>query len=138
MAVWRDHVTMQQDVLLLFWVIFLYWNQTEIVLFVSSRAFSLSTPTISLSVQQCSEATWKKATNVIYTSCSPDLIFWTCNIIPQKWGHTKVGTTYDVTLTHTKRSKAFLHITTRKFSPPQEKFWFIVQLSTLAKTEIIY
>ena len=28
--VWRDHATMQQDVLLHFWVIFLYWNQTEI------------------------------------------------------------------------------------------------------------
>ena len=28
--VWRDHVTMQQDVLLHFWVIFLYWNQAEI------------------------------------------------------------------------------------------------------------
>ena len=28
--VWRDHTTMQQDVLLHFWVIFLYWNQVEI------------------------------------------------------------------------------------------------------------
>jgi hypothetical protein len=28
--VWRDHATMQQDVLLHFWVIFLYWNQAEI------------------------------------------------------------------------------------------------------------
>ena len=28
--VWRDHATMQQDVLLHFWVIFLYWNPTEI------------------------------------------------------------------------------------------------------------
>ena len=28
--VWRDHATMQQDVLFDFWVIFLYWNQTEI------------------------------------------------------------------------------------------------------------
>ena len=28
--VWRDHVTMQQDVLLHFWVIFLHWNQVEI------------------------------------------------------------------------------------------------------------
>ena len=45
--VWRDHATMQQDVLLHFWVIFLYWNQTEIwknVLLSSSRAFSLPTP----------------------------------------------------------------------------------------------
>ena len=75
--VWRDHATMQQDVLLHFWVIFLHWNQAEIwkkifccpalelfhclplwktVLFVSSRAFSLSTPV------ENSEATWKKAT----------------------------------------------------------------------------
>ena len=72
--VWRDHATMQQDVLLHFWVIFLYWNQVEIwkkysvvqlfhclplwktMLFVSSRAFSLSTPV------ENSEATWKKAT----------------------------------------------------------------------------
>ena len=28
--VWRDHATMQQDVLLHFWVIFLYQNQAEI------------------------------------------------------------------------------------------------------------
>jgi len=28
--VWRDHATMQQDVLLHFWVIFLHWNQAEI------------------------------------------------------------------------------------------------------------
>ena len=28
--VWRDHATMQQDVLLHFWVIFQYWNQAEI------------------------------------------------------------------------------------------------------------
>ena len=28
--VWRDHATMQQDVLLHFWVIFLYGNQAEI------------------------------------------------------------------------------------------------------------
>ena len=28
--VWRDHATMQQDVLLHFWAIFLYWNQAEI------------------------------------------------------------------------------------------------------------
>ena len=28
--VWHDHAIMQQDVLLHFWVIFLYWNQTEI------------------------------------------------------------------------------------------------------------
>ena len=28
--VWRDHATIQQDVLLHFWVIFLYWNQDEI------------------------------------------------------------------------------------------------------------
>ena len=45
--VWCDHATMQQDVLLHFWVIFLYWNQTEIwkiILLSSSRAFSLSTP----------------------------------------------------------------------------------------------
>ena len=27
--VWRDHATMQQDVLLHFWVIFLHWNQAE-------------------------------------------------------------------------------------------------------------
>ena len=75
--VWRDHATMQQDVLLHFWVIFLYQNQAEIwkkysvvqqrvlfhclplwktVLFVSSRAFSLFTPV------ENSEATWKKAT----------------------------------------------------------------------------
>ena len=45
--VWRDHATMQQDVLLHFWVIFLHWNQAEIwknILLSSSRAFSLSTP----------------------------------------------------------------------------------------------
>ena len=46
--VWRYHATMQQDVLLHFWVIFLYWNQAEIwkknILLSSSRAFSLSTP----------------------------------------------------------------------------------------------
>ena len=28
--VWRDHATMQQDVLLHFWVIFLYQKQAEI------------------------------------------------------------------------------------------------------------
>ena len=28
--VWRDHATVQQDVLLHFWVIFLHWNQDEI------------------------------------------------------------------------------------------------------------
>ena len=28
--VWRDHATMQQDVLLHFWVIFLHWNQAKI------------------------------------------------------------------------------------------------------------
>ena len=28
--IWCDHATMQQDVLLHFWVIFLYWNQAEI------------------------------------------------------------------------------------------------------------
>ena len=28
--VWRDHATMQQDVLLHFWVIFVHWNQAEI------------------------------------------------------------------------------------------------------------
>ena len=28
--VWGDHATMQQDVLLHFWVIFLYQNQAEI------------------------------------------------------------------------------------------------------------
>ena len=28
--VWRDHATMQQDVLLHFWVIFLHENQAEI------------------------------------------------------------------------------------------------------------
>ena len=81
--VWRDHATMQQDVLLHFWVIFLHWNQAEIwkkiccpalklfhflplwktVLFVSSRAFLLSTPTFLLStLYKISEATWKKAT----------------------------------------------------------------------------
>ena len=77
--VWRDHATMQQDVLLHFYFleIFFYWNQAEIrkkiffypalelfyclplwktVLFVSARAFSLSTPV------ENSEATWKKAT----------------------------------------------------------------------------
>ena len=82
--VWRDHATMQQDVLLHFWVIFLHWNQAEIwkkifccpalelfhclplwktVLFVSSRAFLLSTPTFLFSTPvENSEATWKKAT----------------------------------------------------------------------------
>jgi hypothetical protein len=70
--VWRDHATMQQDVLLHFWVIFLYWNQADIwkkiccpalesfhclplwkiVLFVSSRAFLLSTPTFLLSTKK--------------------------------------------------------------------------------------
>ena len=39
--VWRDHATMQQDVLLHFWVIFLYWNQVEIW---KKYSFSLSTP----------------------------------------------------------------------------------------------
>ena len=29
--VWRDHATMQQDVLLHFWMVFLYWNQSEIL-----------------------------------------------------------------------------------------------------------
>ena len=46
--VWGDHATMQQDVLLHFLVIFLYWNQAEIrkknILLSSFRAFSLSTP----------------------------------------------------------------------------------------------
>ena len=28
--VWHDHATMQQDILLHFWVIFLNWNQAEI------------------------------------------------------------------------------------------------------------
>ena len=77
--VWRDHATMQQDILLHFWVIFLYWNQAEIwkkifccsalelfhclpqwktVLFVSSRAFSLSSPIFLLSTSmENSEAT---------------------------------------------------------------------------------
>ena len=65
--VWRDHATMQQDVLLHFWVIFLHLNQAEIwkknILLSSSRAFSLSTPTFSLSTPvENSEATCKKAT----------------------------------------------------------------------------
>jgi len=37
--VWRDHATMQQDVLLHFWV-----KCEENILLSSSRAFSLSTP----------------------------------------------------------------------------------------------
>ena len=81
--VWRDHATMQQDVLLHFWVIFLYLKSCrnikkifccpalelfcclplwKTVLFVSSRAFSLSIPTFLLSTPvENSEATWKKA-----------------------------------------------------------------------------
>ena len=43
--VWRDHATMQQDVLLHFWVIFLSILENEKnILLSSSRAFSLSTP----------------------------------------------------------------------------------------------
>ena len=50
--VWRDHATMQQDVLLHFWVIFLYWIRLKYeknILLSSSRPFSLSTTTLSLS-----------------------------------------------------------------------------------------
>ena len=81
--VWRDHATMQQDVLLHFWVISILNSSRNMkklfccpalelfhclplwktVLFVSSRAFSLSTPTFLLSTPvENSEATWKKAT----------------------------------------------------------------------------
>ena len=45
--VWRDHATMQQDVLLHFWVIFLHLNQAKMwknILLFSSRAFSLYAP----------------------------------------------------------------------------------------------
>ena len=77
--VWRDHAIMQQDVLLHFWVILKSdWNMKKIfccpalelfhclplrktVLFVSSRAFLLSTPTFLFSTPvEESEATWKK------------------------------------------------------------------------------
>ena len=58
--VWRDHATMQQDVLLHFWVIFFYieirLKYEKNILLSSSRAFSLSTPVDN------SEAIWKKAT----------------------------------------------------------------------------
>ena len=82
--VWRDHTTMQQDVLLHFgWhfhiEISLKYEKKifccpalelfhclplwKTVLFVSSSDFSLSTPTFSLSTPvNNSEATWKKAT----------------------------------------------------------------------------
>ena len=54
----RDHATMQQDVLLHFWV-----KYEKIILLSSSRAFSLSTPPFLLSTPvENSEATWKKAT----------------------------------------------------------------------------
>ena len=79
--VWWDHATMQQDVFLHFRVIFLRWNMKKLlccpalelfhclpiwktVLFVSSRAFSLSTPTKILVVYPCGKQ-WgymKKAT----------------------------------------------------------------------------
>ena len=74
--VWRNHATMQQDVMMHFLVILLYWNQTEIwknILLSSSRAFSLSTPTFSLCTPvDNSEATWKKA-----TKCSKQIWSWT-------------------------------------------------------------
>ena len=64
--VWRDHATMQQDVLLHFWVIFfikIRLKYEKIILLSSSRAFSLSTPTFLFSTPvDNSEATWKKAT----------------------------------------------------------------------------
>ena len=46
--VWHDHATMQQDVLLHFWVIFYIEFRLKYeknILLSSSRAFSLSTPT---------------------------------------------------------------------------------------------
>ena len=64
--VWRDHDTMQQDVLLHFWLIFLHKIQAEIQkeifscpaleLFHCLPNFLLST------LVENSEATWKKAT----------------------------------------------------------------------------
>ena len=57
--IWHDHATMQQNVLLHFWVIFytkMRPKYEEIILLSSSRAFQLSTPI------ENSEAIWKKAT----------------------------------------------------------------------------
>ena len=72
--VWRDHATMQQDVLLHFWVIFfikIRLKYEKIILLSSSRAFSLSTPTFSLSTHvDYSEATWKKATKYNKWDCT--------------------------------------------------------------------
>ena len=90
--VWHDHATKQQDVLFHFWVIFLHWNQAEILfccpalvelfsLFTSmensavdhSIAFFLSTPVLN------SEATWKKGTkcnkHFDKTNCTYFLVF---------------------------------------------------------------
>ena len=50
--VWRDQVTMQKNVLLHFWVIFyikIRLKYEKNILLSSSKAFSLSTPTFSLS-----------------------------------------------------------------------------------------
>ena len=64
--VWRDHATMQQDVLLHFWVIFfikIRLKYEKIILLSSSKAFSLSTPTFlfSIPVEQwgCMEKSYK-------------------------------------------------------------------------------
>ena len=60
--VWCDHATMQQDVLLHFWIIFFFkmrWKYEKcnvVVQQFSTAIVSLSTPVDN------SEATWKKAT----------------------------------------------------------------------------
>ena len=62
--VWHDHATMQQDVLLHFWVIFdteMRPKYEEVILLSSSRVFLLSTPI------ENSEASWKKASNGLTT-----------------------------------------------------------------------
>ena len=78
--VWRDHATMQQDVLLHFgWYFYIEirLRYGKNILLSSSRAFSLSTPTFLLStLYKNSEATWKKATKCNKTSCC--IVAWSC------------------------------------------------------------
>ena len=61
--VWCDQATMQQDVLLHFWVIFLYENMKKIFCCPALELFHCLPPLFLSTPVENSEATWKKLQN---------------------------------------------------------------------------
>ena len=128
--------------MLQFWMIFLYWNQVEIwkknilfhclplwktVLFVSSRAFSLSTPTFLLFTPvENSEATWKKA-----TKCDKEPL--PCQLL-EIWRHTKSHWCHGSITVFTLAFEDRRHCTANPICLP----WFYLGLDSSLKIHLMH